>query len=135
MIVVDTNVIAYFLIEGQPTVDAEKVYDADSEWAAPLLWRSEMRSLLALYVRRTIMSAAETFGPMSRAESLLTGREFDVESRRVLELAHSSGCTAYDCEFIYVAERLNVPLVTADKKLLAAFPSIAVSMMDFAGST
>mgnify|MGYP001305613335 CR=1 FL=1 len=135
MIVVDTNVIAYFLIEGEPTADAEKVYDADSEWVAPLLWRSEMRSLLALYVRRTIMSATETFGPMSRAEGLLAGREYDVESHRVLELAHSSGCTAYDCEFIYVAERLNVPLVTSDKKLLAAFPSIAVSMADFAEHT
>lgn len=50
---------------------------------------------------------------------------------RVIELAAESGCTAYDCEFVSLAERLNVPLVTSDKKMFAAFPEIAISMEAF----
>ena len=134
MIVVDTNVIAYFLIPGDTSELAEMVRDKDSVWAAPRLWRSEMRNLLMLYVRRKIKSFDDIKTIMSKAESRLSGREYDVSSNRVLELSHTSGCTAYDCEFVVLAEQLGVKLVTSDKKLLAAFPYIAVSMAAFASS-
>lgn len=134
MIVVDTNVIAYFLIPGDTTPLAESVRDKDSSWAAPRLWRSEMRNLLALYMKRAIMDLAETTIHMDNSEKLLAGREYDVLSKPILELADKSGCTAYDCEFVSLAERLGVPLITSDKKLIAAFPTIAISMKDFASS-
>jgi predicted nucleic acid-binding protein len=50
--VVDTNVIAYLWIPGVATERAERLYRADPEWCAPLLWRSELRNLLAAYLRR-----------------------------------------------------------------------------------
>ena len=91
-----------------------------------------MRNLLTLYVKneKFDLLAANEF--MSDATILLEGNELGVDSRSVLELASRSGCTAYDCEFVSVAEQLGVPLVTSDKKLLAAFPDIAVSMKLFA---
>lgn len=131
MIVVDTNVLAYFIIPGDETELAEAVWAKDSTWAAPSLWRSEMRNLLTLYVKneKFDLLAANEF--ISDATILLEGNELGVDSRSVLELASRSGCTAYDCEFVSVAEQLGVPLVTSDKKLLAAFPDIAVSMGAF----
>ncbi len=131
MIVVDTNVIAYLVIEGKQTAMALSVFRIDAEWAAPQLWRSEMRNLLSLYLRNRQMTIDEAVLAMNRSEAVIAGREYDVNSSRVLELAGQSGCTAYDCEFAYLAEKLTVPLVTADKKLLAAFPDIAVSMEAF----
>lgn len=56
------------------------------------------------------------------AEDLLTGREFDVESPEVLDLVQRSNCSAYDCEFVALARRLETTLVTSDRKLLNAFP-------------
>jgi predicted nucleic acid-binding protein len=35
---------------------------------------------------------------------------------------------AYDCEFVALAQYLNVPLVTADKKILREFPEVATSL-------
>jgi predicted nucleic acid-binding protein len=65
------------------------------------------------------------------AEDLFDGREYLVESRDVLSLCATSGCSAYDCEFAALALRLGIPLVTADTELLQSFPS-AVSMEAFA---
>lgn len=132
MIVVDTNVIAYLVIPGPSSSLAENARRNDPIWVAPLLWRSEMRNVLTLYLRQQIMTLADIQAHMAKAEQLLSGREYGVDSECVLELAAVSRCTAYDCEFACLAEMLNVPLVTSDKKLLAAFPDLAVSIDAFA---
>ena len=131
MIVVNTNIIAYFVINGTQTASAQKVFDADPDWSAPQLWKSEMRNVLSLHIRQKLMTLDEVFIVMDKAEEVISGREYEVGSHRVIELANASGCTAYDCEFASLAELLNVPLVTFDKKLLAAFPDIAVSIDAF----
>jgi predicted nucleic acid-binding protein len=56
------------------------------------------------------------------------GREYAVVSQRVvLHLAKESGCSAYDCEFVSLAMDLGIPLVTADRQVLRAFPNVAMT--------
>ncbi|HUG21035.1 hypothetical protein [Piscinibacter sp.] len=62
------------------------------------------------------------------AEGLLAGSEFGIDSRTVLELVRDTDCSAYDCEFIAFAIKLNTKLVTVDKKLLRAFPTRAPAL-------
>lgn len=131
MIVVDTNVVVNLLVVGPTSQMAEDVRLKDPEWSAPKLWRSEMRNVLMLYFRNGTFDLSAIQTHMNHAERLFAKSEFDVESSRVLELASISSCSAYDCEFVYLAERLSVKLVTSDKKLLSSFPKIAVSMQDF----
>lgn len=131
MIVVDTNLIAYLLMEGTRTQQAETILDRDQEWAAPLLWRSEFRHVLTRYVRRRVLSLDEAVNKMEKAELLLQGKEYEVSSAQVLRLAAGSRCSAYDCEFVALAQSLGVPLLTADRDVLADFPSLAVSVDDF----
>jgi predicted nucleic acid-binding protein len=52
MIVVDTNVLAYLYLPGEYTAAAETLLEQDSDWAEPILWRSEFRNILARYLRR-----------------------------------------------------------------------------------
>ena len=52
MIVVDSNVVAYLYLPGDYTEKAEALLEHDADWAAPLLWRSEFRNILAGYLRR-----------------------------------------------------------------------------------
>lgn len=40
----------------------------------------------------------------------------------VPRLGESSGCCAYDCEYVASAEFLDLPSVTAARKLAQAFP-------------
>ena len=131
MIVVDTNIIAYLYLQGEHTAQAEAVLQKDAEWLTPLLWRSEFRNVLAFYLRQENLSRDDARAIMQEAELLLQGREYGVSSLRVLDLAAASRCSAYDCEFVALAQDLDVPLVTADKKVLTAFPETAVSMNAF----
>jgi predicted nucleic acid-binding protein len=130
MIVVDSNVIAYCFISTPKFTSAARALLAnDPSWNAPLLWRSEFRNILLKYVRANLLNLSDATQLQLEAEDLMKSTEFNVDSAYVLELAHKSGCTAYDCEFVAVAETLRAKLVTADKKVLKAFPGIAVPLI------
>jgi predicted nucleic acid-binding protein len=128
MIVVDSNVLAYLYLPGEHTAAAEALLEREPDWASPILWRSEFRNILAGYIRRNDISLEQAVSLQSEAESLLAGCEFEIESRTVLELVRDSDCSAYDCEFIALAMKLDTKLVTMDKKLLRAFPNRAVAL-------
>lgn len=122
MIVVDTNVIAYLYLPGDRTAAAEALCREDPEWSAPLLWRSEMRSVLATQIRVGTIALDGAQSIQTEAEQLLRGREFAVDSAEVLRLAAESGCSAYDCEFVVLADYFDVLLYSADRRLVERFP-------------
>jgi len=128
MIIVDTNVLAYLYLPGEYTEAAEALLERQPEWAAPLLWRSEFRNILAGYLRRGNLTFEQACSLQSEAEGLLMGSECEVDSPHVLELVRDSDCPAYDCEFIALAITLETKLATMDGKVLRAFPEIAVSL-------
>jgi predicted nucleic acid-binding protein len=128
MIVVDTSVIAYLWLPGSRTTAAERLLRNDSDWNAPLLWRSEFRNVLAGCLRRGDLKLETALQIMSEAEGQMRGREFSVPSAQVLARVEESACSACDCEFVVLAQELGVPLVTSDEKLLKSFPSVAQSL-------
>jgi predicted nucleic acid-binding protein len=127
----DVNLVAYLVLGGPQQTLAERVLQRDTVWAAPLLWRSEFRSVLAAFMRHRDLSLTDAWRAHGLADQLLAGQEFAVPGERVLRLVASSSCSAYDCEYVALAEELDVWLVTADRKLLRAFPDSAVSPKDF----
>ncbi len=122
MIVVDTNIVAYLLLPCEYSAHADALFKRDPDWAAPILWRSEFRNLLAGYLRRKALTFDQMLQVQAEAEALLAGHEHEVDSRRVCELVRDSDCSAYDCEFVALAARLGVKVVTMDAKMLKAFP-------------
>ena len=68
---------------------------------------------------------------MNEAETLMQGEEYQVDSGRVMKLIDSSKCSVYDCEFIALAQHLDIPLVTSDKQILSEFPDTAVSIESY----
>ena len=132
MIVVDSNVIAYCWVNGPLTQLAQRVRVKDPDWHVPILWRSEMRSILTGYLRDGSLTGPQVARIMEAAEDALAGSEHLVPSASVFEIAGKSRLSAYDCEFVALAAVLSVPLVTADKIVLKAYPGQALTMESFA---
>jgi predicted nucleic acid-binding protein len=128
MIVVDTNVIAYLMLPGDLTAAAEALLESEPNWAAPPLWKSEFRNILAGYMRRGTLSLQQSTEIQTAAEDLLAGNEFKLESKAILQLVAQSRCSAYDCEFVALAQQLECVLYTLDTKVLNAFPETAKSL-------
>lgn len=128
MIVVDTNIISYLYISSARSQQAEHLLSLDSQWKAPVLWRSEFRSVLSQYLRKNVLGYDEVLLILQQAEKLLTDNEYEISSAHIMQLVNTSQCSAHDCEFVALAQYLDIPLVTADKKLLIEFPDIAKSL-------
>ncbi|MFP4307942.1 MAG: hypothetical protein ACLFQQ_12070 [Desulfococcaceae bacterium] len=56
---------------------------------------------------------------------MLQKTEYLVNSLDVLNLVQQSKCSAYDCEFVALAQNLKLPLITMDKQILKEFPATA----------
>jgi predicted nucleic acid-binding protein len=135
MIVADTNLIGYLYLTSGRSVQAEQALRKDPDWAAPLLWRSELRNVLALYVRQGLLALEDAHQVMVEAARLVQGREYEVTSLAVLSLAASSSCSAYDCEFVALAQDLAVSLVTVDRQILSQFPETSISLDAFVSTS
>ena len=128
MIVVDSNVIAYCWINGDRTALAHRLRKVDPDWHAPVLWRSELRNILAGYRRDGSLDGAQVRAIMAAAEAALAGREHHLPSDRVFTVTEAGRLSAYDAEFVALAQILGARLVTEDKAILAAFPRMAASL-------
>ena len=131
MIVVDTNLIVYFFIQGEYSDFAEKALQKDSHWSAPLLWRSEFRNVLVKFIRDKYLRFEDAIQIMGEAENLMASGEYAVGSLDVLKLASASGCSAYDGEFVVLAQQLGIPLITMDSLILTTFPRTAIRLDKF----
>ena len=131
MIVADTNLIVYLFITGDQTSLAQEVLYKDPHWIVPPLWQSEFRNVLAALVRRG-MTLPEAKQIMEDALQILESRQVLPSSEKIFDLISQSDCTAYDCEFVALAQQLDILLVTADKQLLQRFPNSAISLEQFA---
>jgi predicted nucleic acid-binding protein len=131
MIVADANLLAYLVMPGERTAEAEAVLARDPTWVVPVLWRSELRSVVHKYILRGDITVSRALSLLEQAEEIIGGREGDVDSQDVLELASRSRCTTYDCEYVALANALGVPLVTTDRAVIRAFPGRALAPDEF----
>jgi predicted nucleic acid-binding protein len=126
--VVDTNVLAYFLLGTRPFVEeASRFWHGVDGAIAPAVWEAELANVVWMAIRAEIISPEEGRKRLSLASKL--GIQ-SVPSKTLwhgaLERAVQSGVAVYDTLFVELAVRENLPLATFDAKLLAAFPETAV---------
>lgn len=131
MIVVDTNILIYYFVAGDHSETAVQVHTKDPVWVAPFLWRSEFRNTMLLYLRKELLTLSQILRVVQTAERKMQDHEFHVVADDIFRLAALNNCSAYDCEFVVLAQELGVKLVTADKQILRDFPETAVSPQQF----
>lgn len=132
MIVVDANVVAYAVLPGEQTAFSFAALARDPEWVAPSLWQSELRNILATTMRVKGLAFDAAMGAWGHARRLVADVPSGLETARILRLTAEFGASAYDCEYVALAEALGVALVTGDGPLARRFPKRAIHLPTFA---
>ena len=131
MIVVDVNIIAYLLLMGEKTDLAQQVYKLDSDWRVPELWGHEFLNILATNVKFGGISLDQANSAWANGRSFLKDTIQPVDKIAALAIAVEKQISAYDAQYVALAQTLSCFLLTEDKKLGDKFPETAVSMADF----
>ncbi|HKV99305.1 MAG TPA: type II toxin-antitoxin system VapC family toxin [Vicinamibacterales bacterium] len=126
--VVDTNVVAYFLLGTARFVDEAREFFADlTEAWAPAVWEAELANALWMATRHKVLTLEDAAGRLTLAEGLGI---HSVPNRTLwqgaLVRAHRTRSAVYDTLFVELAAREGLPLATFDAGLLKTFPDIAV---------
>jgi predicted nucleic acid-binding protein len=132
VIVVDANVIAYAVIPGAQTEAALAAIERDPEWIAPPLWRSEFRNILASSMRTKRLTLGQALAAFEHAARIVAETTLDIDCEQILKLSAQSGASAYDCEYVALAEVLSARFVTADRALARRFSKVAIGLDRFA---
>ncbi|MDR1146937.1 MAG: type II toxin-antitoxin system VapC family toxin [Verrucomicrobiales bacterium] len=125
MIVVDANIIVYFLTEGEKNAATERLFAVDSEWIAPRLWLDEFVNVLCTCERAGKMSSSSAEEVLKKALTLMSGATYTITPGQILAVSRRTGCSGYDSQYIALAENLAAPLYTFDKKILQSCPDLA----------
>jgi predicted nucleic acid-binding protein len=126
VIVADTNLVAYLLIEGVHTEAARAVWNKDGRWLLPTIWRSEFLNLLTTSVRAKVLTLEQAHQTWHTALTAFGENEVEPSGDDILEEAWRRKLSAYDAQFAVTALDLSIPLVTFDRRLLAACPDLAI---------
>jgi predicted nucleic acid-binding protein len=94
------------------------------------LWRDEFLNILATYVRQggTDLDTAKKL--WQTTVDLFSAKESPADSLLALELAHRHRISAYDAQYLAVAVKAGVKLVTEDKNLRLSAPQYCASMRE-----
>ena len=131
MIVVDANVIAYAFIAGDKTELAQKLKEAEPDWRVPRIWREEFGNILATHVRTGRLKRDQALEAMTAAlETLLPG-EIVVDPLDGLDVAMHFHVSAYDAQYLALARKHDVLLISEDGPLRKAARGTAKSMREF----
>jgi predicted nucleic acid-binding protein len=125
--VVDTNVVAYFLL-GTPkfVTEAREFWSRADELLAPAIWEAEIANVIWMATRAKVVAAQD-----ATAKLALAGRLgiLSINNRTLwhgaLARSISSGIAVYDTLFVELAAREGVAMATFDDKVLKAYPKLA----------
>lgn len=127
MVVVDTNVLAYLLIEGDRTSEAQALFAKDSDWRSEAFLLVEFSNVLTTYRRLGGLSGPQIESLLAEATTRV--RELlSVPNLQALRCAERFAVSACDARFLAAANALGVKLVTEDAKLRAAAPALTRSI-------
>jgi predicted nucleic acid-binding protein len=130
MLLVDTNIVAYLLIDGDYTDGAQQLCIRDSDWRSEAFLLVEFTNVLASSIarKRMTLSSAEDF--LVKAAALFDGKLGRIPHASVLAIAARYRVSAYDGRFLALADQLGSRLVTEDARLRAAAPRLTQSIAE-----
>jgi predicted nucleic acid-binding protein len=132
VVLIDTNILAYLLLEGDRTALAQELYERDSDWCSEAFLMVEFSNVLATSIRSRAITREQGVKLLAGAEALVPVLT-SVQHERVLEAAIQFGTSAYDARFIALAMQMKIKLVTEDARLRSAVPAWTNSISEVLG--
>jgi predicted nucleic acid-binding protein len=129
VVLVDTNVLAYLLIEGDRTTEAQALYAKDPDWQSEAFELVELTNILTTYTRTGALTREQGIKLLAEAQTLLPPLR-SVSHQEAYEVAVEFGISAYDARFIALARQMKSKLVTEDAKLRKAVPAWTMSLSE-----
>jgi predicted nucleic acid-binding protein len=130
VLLVDTNIVAYLLIDGDHTGGAQDLRRRDPDWRSEAFLLVEFTNVLASSIATKRMSNTLAGHILSEAITLLDGKLVRIAHPSVLSIAVRYRVTAYDGRFLALAQQLGSRLVTDDTKLRSAAPDLTQSLSE-----
>jgi predicted nucleic acid-binding protein len=126
-VVVDTNVVAYYLLATKPFLDeVRQFWRTVGQVQAPALWAAELANVVWMAVRTGVLPVEEGHRRLEFAARLhIRSVAMRTLWQAALARAIETDVAVYDTLFVELAARRRLPLVTFDAKLIAAFPEVA----------
>ena len=125
--VVDTNVVAYYLLGTEPFLEEVREFwrTVEEVWA-PVHWEAELANAVWMAVRTGVLPSDEGHQKLDLAARLgiqsMPNRSL---WQPALTRAVNSGAAVYDTLFVELPAQRNLPLATFDRNILKKFPEIA----------
>ena len=131
--VVDTNVIAYYLLQTRPFVsEVRRFWRNVGPVCAPANWEAELSNVLWLAAGAGVIDLPGGF------KRLRLARGLNIETIPVRDLwegalarSIGAGHPAYDTLFVELAVRRGLKLATFDRAVLRKFPEVATRPRGF----
>lgn len=125
--VVDTNVVAYYLLKTEPFVEeTAELFRRGYALFAPASWESELANVVWMAIRAGILDLSEGARRLDLASGLgLVSIPVQGLWRGALARAVAREHPVYDTLFVELAVRRGLPLLTFDQGLLGRFPEVA----------
>ena len=118
MIVVDTNIIAHFYLPSDHTELCEKLFQWDPDWVVPILWKSEFRNVVLLYIRNKFIELPDALQITEKAENQMNEREAAI---RLFANYINFIVKRCFCVYVFVTETINIQPFSFNKKKAARF--------------
>ena len=129
MVLVDTNILAYLMIDGDRTAAAQALFGRDPDWRSEAFLIVELSNVLATYVRAGALARSQAMQLLAEAQGVVPAL-VSVTHARALEAALQHGISAYDGRFIALAVQSGRRLVTEDAGLRRAAPDWTLSLAE-----
>lgn len=130
MLLVDTNVVAYLLIQGDHTAPAQELRRRDPDWRSEAFLLVEFTNVLASSIATKRMTVPVAQDSLTKAVSLLDGKLARIAHASVLSIAARHHVSAYDARFLALADQLGRRLVTEDARLRIAAPELTQTLAE-----
>jgi len=130
MVLIDTNILAYLLIDGEQAEAARRLRRSDPDWRSEAFIMAEFTNVLVRYTLGKRITLALAQDLLEKAGTLLDGKLGRISHAQVLTTAARHRVTAYDARFLALAQRVGLRLVTEDNKLRTAAPALTQSLAE-----